>query len=182
MNHNRINTVIAVLFYTPIMANDWYLVVVKGLRNSALMGVISDLLLLISAVGTTAFLASYLKHVHKRLAFGYFDFRFIEAIFIGIGILSVLILISLSDAYDSGIVTDSSQLHASGLASQAVHRWIMILGPNIMLGINTLIYSYLLSKSQLVPKGLAKFGMVTAVLVFIAGILECLRLLPLVTN
>ena len=47
-----------------------------------------------------------------------------------------------------------------------------MLGPNLMLGLNTIMYSYLLFRTGLVPKPLAIFGMVTAVSVFIAGLLE----------
>ena len=47
-----------------------------------------------------------------------------------------------------------------------------MLGPNLMLGLNTFMYSYLLFRTGLVPKKLALFGMVTAVMVFIAGLLE----------
>lgn len=41
-----------------------------------------------------------------------------------------------------------------------------------MLGVNTILYSYLLFRTRLVPRPLALFGMVTAVLVFTAGLLE----------
>ena len=63
-------------------------------------------------------------------------------------------------------------LHAVGLMLQSVHRWTFVLGPNLMLGLNTVMYSYLLFRTGLVPKPLAIFGMITAILVFIAGILD----------
>ena len=47
-----------------------------------------------------------------------------------------------------------------------------MLGPNFMLGVNTILYSYLLFRTRLVQKPLTMFGMVTAVLVFTAGLLE----------
>lgn len=46
-----------------------------------------------------------------------------------------------------------------------------MLGPNFMLGLNTIMYSYLLFRTGLVPKPLAIFGMVTAVMLFIAVLL-----------
>lgn len=55
---------------------------------------------------------------------------------------------------------------------QAVHSWTSMLGPNLMLGLNTFMYSYLLLRTELAPKQLARFGMVTAIMVFIAGLLE----------
>ena len=41
-----------------------------------------------------------------------------------------------------------------------------MLGPLLMLGINTLMYSYLLYKSKLVPRPLAVLGLTGATLVF----------------
>ncbi|WP_235991656.1 DUF4386 domain-containing protein [Metabacillus schmidteae] len=41
-----------------------------------------------------------------------------------------------------------------------------------MLGLNTFMYSYLFFKTNLVPKPLAAFGMMTSVSVFTAGLLE----------
>jgi hypothetical protein len=46
-----------------------------------------------------------------------------------------------------------------------------MLGPFFMLGVNTLIYSYLLYKSKLVPRPLAVLGLTGATLVFAAALL-----------
>ena len=47
-----------------------------------------------------------------------------------------------------------------------------MLGPNLFLGLNTSLYSYLFFRTALVPQLLFGFGIVGAVLVFIAGIVE----------
>lgn len=47
-----------------------------------------------------------------------------------------------------------------------------MLGPNFMLGINTMLYSYIFYKSGLVPKFIPILGMTGASLVFIAALLE----------
>ena len=49
---------------------------------------------------------------------------------------------------------------------------LIFYGPNFMLGINTLLYSSLLFATRLVPRPLATLGMVGAVSVFTAAILE----------
>lgn len=165
-------SVIAVALYTPVMSDEFHVVVQNGQRTSVLWGVVMDLVLLVSAVGTTAFLAPYLSRVDKQLSLAYFGTRFMEAVLIGIGLASVLVLISLGDAFAAGQVTDSQALLAHGYAWQGMHRWIMVLGPNFMLGINTFIYSLLFVRSKLIPKKLAYFGIVTAVMVFIAGFLD----------
>lgn len=187
MNHRRnaiiigifyilaaVSAVIAVILYEPIMESTWYEVTVNGQRNSVLMGVLNDLLLVITAVGTTVMLAPYLRKISQHLSLAYFSFRYMEAVFISIGIVAVLALVSLGDAFAEGVVTNSEILQPSGILLQGIHRWVMVLGPNLMLGVNTFIYSYLLIQSKLVPKPLATFGMIVSVMVFVAGTLDLL--------
>lgn len=167
-----VTSVIAVILYEPVMSQDFHLVVANGQKTTVLWGVVMDVILLVSAMGTTTFLAPYLRRVDSQLALGYYSTRFMEAVFIGIGLASMLVLLSLSEAFASGLVTDSQALLAQGYAWQGMHRWIMVLGPNFMLGINTFLYSLLFVRSQLIPKKLAYFGIITAVMVFIAGFLD----------
>lgn len=167
-----VSSVIAVILYEPIMTESFYEVVQNGQETTVLWGAVMDLILLVSAVGTTSFLAPYLKRVDPQLALAYFGGRFMEAVFIGLGLASILVLISLSQAFAAGQVSDTGALIAQGYAFQGMHRWIMVLGPNFMLGINTFLYSLLFSRSKLIPKNLAYFGMLTAVLVFISGFLD----------
>ncbi|MEY8370065.1 DUF4386 domain-containing protein [Aerococcaceae bacterium 50-4] len=164
--------VFAVILYEPILANNWYQTAAQGLSSTVLLGVTMDFILLISAIGTTSLLAPYLSKVDRPLSLAYFAGRFMEAVFIGIGIVAILALHSLSQGYADQIVTNIAELQGPGLVFQGIHRWIMVLGPNLMVGINTAIYAYLLLHSGLVPRKLALFGILTALLVFVAGFLD----------
>ncbi len=167
-----VSSVIAVVFYEPVLSEQWYLAVEMGSQTKVLVGVINDLLLVMAAVGTAVMLFPYLRHWNEHIALGYLCFRFMEAVFISIGLVSILGLLNLSIHYDAGSLPIEESQFAVGLMLQAFHQWTFMLGPNFMLGINTFMYSYLLFKTGLVPKPLALFGMITAVLVFTAGLLE----------
>jgi Domain of unknown function (DUF4386) len=67
--------------------------------------------------------------------------------------------------------TDPSSFRASGIALLAVHDWTFLLGPNFMLGINTLMYSSVFYGSGLVPRPLAVLGLIGATLIFICALL-----------
>ena len=166
-----VSAVIAVIFYQPVLSDQWYLAVENGFETKILLGVLNDLLLVVSAVGTAVMLFPYIRKWNEHLALGYLCFRFMEAVFIAIGLVSILGLLSLSMHFESGTLTKET-VQAAGFLLQGFHRWTFMLGPNLMLGINTFLYSYLLLKTGLVPKFLAIFGMVTAVLVFGAGLLD----------
>ena len=166
-----VSAVIAVIFYQPVLSDQWYLAVENGFETKILIGVLNDLLLVVSAVGTAVMLFPYIRKWNEHLALGYLCFRFMEAVFIAIGLVSILGLLSLSMHYETGTLTNET-VQAAGFLLQSFHRWTFMLGPNLMLGINTFLYSYLLLRTGLVPKPLAIFGMVTAVLVFGAGLLD----------
>ena len=166
-----VSAVIAVIFYQPVLSDQWYLAVENGFETKILLGVLNDLLLVVSAVGTAVMLFPYIRKWNEHLALGYLCFRFMEAVFIAIGLVSILGLVSLSIQFESGSLTKENA-QGAGFLLQAFHRWTFMLGPNLMLGINTFLYSYLLFKTGIIPQFLAIFGMVTAVLVFGAGLLD----------
>ncbi|RUS48847.1 DUF4386 domain-containing protein [Cohnella sp. AR92] len=167
-----VTSVIAVLCYDPVLSDNWYLSVMNGWKTKVLIGVLNDLFLVLSAVGTAVMLFPYLRRWNEHLALGYLCFRFMEAVFIAIGAVSILGLLQLSIHYEANDLTDQENLLGIGYLLQGFHRWTSMLGPNFMLGVNTALYSYLLFRTRLVPRPLALFGIVTAVLVFIAGLLE----------
>lgn len=188
MNHRRnaiilgvfyilaaVSSVVAVLLYQPIMEENWYGVAQNNQTQAVLFGVLFDVLLLISVASTAIILAPYLTKTSRRLSLAYLVFRLMEGVFIAIGLVAVLVLVTLSQAYDNSIIANNNDLMlVIGAMLQGFHRWIMVLGPNLMLGINTMIYSYLLYQSRLVPRALAIFGMVVSVMVFMAGVFDFL--------
>ncbi|MFD2043695.1 DUF4386 domain-containing protein [Ornithinibacillus salinisoli] len=167
-----VTSIIAVIFYQPVLSEQWYMSAANGFQTKVLVGVLFDFSLVVSAVGTAVMLFPYIRYWNEHIALGYLCFRFMEAVFIAMGLVSILGLVHLSISYEAGSLASAENLHGIGLVLQDVHRWTSILGPNLMLGLNTFMYSYLLLRTGLIPKPLALFGMVTAVLVFIAGILE----------
>ncbi|MEH7223661.1 DUF4386 domain-containing protein [Bacillus sp. JJ1566] len=166
-----VTSVIAVVYYQPVLSDQWYMSVVDGFETKVLIGVLNDLFLVVAAIGTAVMLFPYLRSWNERIALGYLCFRFMEAIFIAIGLISILGLLHLSLYYEADNL-NSESLHALGLMLQSFHRWTFMLGPNLMLGLNTVMYSYLLFKTGLVPKPLAQYGMISAILVFVAGLLD----------
>ena len=166
-----VTSVIAVVFYQPVLSEQWYMSVANGFETKVLIGVLNDLFLVVAAIGTAVMLFPYLRRWNEHIALGYLCFRFMEAVFIAIGLVSILGLLHLSVYYEADSLA-SENLHTVGLMLQAFHRWTIMLGPNLMLGLNTIMYSYLLFRTGLVPKPLALFGIITAVLVFIAGLLD----------
>ncbi|MCA1293286.1 DUF4386 domain-containing protein [Paenibacillus sp. alder61] len=167
-----LSSIIAVVLYGPVLSEQWQMAVANGSETKVLIGVLNDLLLVVTAVGTSIMLFPYVRLWNEPLALGYLCFRFMEAVFIAIGILSILGLLRLSTYYSTASLANAANLEPIGLLLQDIYRWTAMLGPNLMLGINTSIYSYLLYRTGYVPKPIAIFGMLTAVMVFVAGLLQ----------
>ncbi|MFT4416657.1 DUF4386 domain-containing protein [Fredinandcohnia humi] len=177
-----VTAVIAVVSYEPVLSEQWYSSVANGYETKVMAGVLNDFLLIVTAVGTSIMLFPYIRRWNEHIALGYLCFRFMEAVFIAIGLVSILGLLHLSVYYDPENVANEDNLYAVGLMLQSFHRWTSVLGPNLMLGLNTILYSFLLFRTGLVPKPLALFGMVTAVLVFIAGLLDMLGIIESIST
>src|SRR5947199_1485287 len=110
-----------------------------------------ELILVLANIGTAVGLFPFLRKYNESIALGHLCFRFLEAVFISIGIVSVLSLLTLSQGFVA-TAPNASALQASGTLLLAVREWTFILGPNVLLGANTVLYSYLLYKSRLVPR------------------------------
>lgn len=167
-----VTSVIALILFDPVLSDEWYLAATHGFEAKILFGVFNELLLIVTAVGTAVMLFPYLRRWNEQIALGHLCFRFMETVFIAIGVVSILSLLQLSMHYEANELVNNENLLGLGYIMQSVHRWTFMLGPNFMLGMNTLLYSYLLFKTGLVPRPLALFGMITAIMVFAAGLLD----------
>lgn len=81
----------------------------------------------------------YLRRWNEQMALGYLCFRFMEAVFIAIGLVSILGLLQLSIYYEAGSLAIEENHLAIGFMLQSFHRWTSVLGPNLMLGLNTVM-------------------------------------------
>lgn len=157
--------------YDPILNEVDYLIQGANRSNQIVLGALFELILVSTAVGTGITLFPYLKKQNEMMALGYFCFRMLEAIFIMIGIVSILSLLSLSQTF----VVDNSNIESYEIVAHALkasHKWTFMLGPNFMLGINTFIYSFVLFHSRLIPKKFGFLGMTSAFMIFSAALLE----------
>lgn len=172
-----VSAILAVLFFQPILAGPDYLTNGAAQSNTVILGVLMELTLVLTAIGTTVGLFPFVRKHNESLALGYLAFRYLEAVFISVGVVAVLALLTLSRHYVAAAAPEASAYLAAGTLLLAVKEWTFILGPHLLLGVNTLIYSYLLYKTQLVPRPLASMGMTGAVLIQIAAVLELFGLI-----
>jgi hypothetical protein len=162
-----VTSIPALLLYDPILKDNGFATYVAGAGadNQIFLAAFLEVLLILANIGSALVLFPILKRQNETLALGYVAARIVECVFIAIGLLSLLAVVTLRQ--DAG--ADAANV-AQGLV--AIKDWTFLLGPGFMVGVgNGMILSYLMYKSGLIPRRLVMFGLVGGPLVCISGIL-----------
>ena len=167
-----VSSIIGLKLYDPILSDNNFIVSANNHYNQIIFGAINELLLVASATGTGIMLYPLLKRYNESMGIGYLSFRMLEAVFIMIGLLSILTVLSISESYVDGAITDKANAQNLGLSFISLHKWTFMLGPNFMLSINTFIYSFVFYKTKIIPSSLARLGLLASFLIMTAAILE----------
>jgi len=92
--------------------------------------------------------------------------RIMECVFIAVGILAVLAVVTLR--HDAG--SDAAALGGLAESLAAIKDWTFLLGPGFTVGIgNGLILGYLMFTSGLVPRRMAMLGLIGGPLIILSG-------------
>ncbi|MEK3990363.1 DUF4386 domain-containing protein [Robertmurraya sp. FSL R5-0851] len=133
-----VSAVAGVLLYDPILNGSDYLSNGSKHANQIIWGALMELILVVSAVGTATTMFPILRRYNETIALWHVCFRFLEAIVITVGVISVLSLLTLSREFIAAGAPDAAAFQTSGTVLKAIHEWTFMLGPNFMLGINTM--------------------------------------------
>ena len=158
----------ALVLYTPLLDHPNY-IVGAGADNRIALGALLEMILIIANIGTAVVLFPILKRQSESLALGYVTARMMESAFIAVGILSLMAIVTLrQDVGASG----ADSLVTTGRSLVAIHDWTFLLGPGWVVGVgNGLILGYLMSRSGLVPRGMAMLGLIGGPLIILSGTL-----------
>ncbi len=165
-------SILGLVSYSPILNNPEYLTNGPTSENQIVLGAIFEMITAVTVAGTAIAFFPILRKRNETIALGYVGGRLLEAVLIIVGLVSILTLLALRQGFAGGAAMDASSLQTADIMLRSTHSWAFILGPNFMLGINTLLYSYLLYQTKLIPRPLAVLGFVGAASVFTAALLE----------
>jgi hypothetical protein len=145
--------------YGPLLDDPRYIVGGGAADDGASLGALLELLLIVSNIGTAVVLYPVLKRVNEILALGFVAARVVESVFIAVGVLSILSLVTMRQEAAAG--ADAGSLLAVGQSLVALHHWTFLLGPGFIVGVgNGLILGYLMYRSGLIPRRLALLGLI----------------------
>src|SRR5215203_4224648 len=162
-----ITSIPAYFFYVPVLDDPRY-IVGAGADTRVSFGAVLELILIIANIGTAVVLYPIVRRQNEILALGYVTARIVECVFIAVGILSLLTIVTLRQEAAAG--ADAASLVIAGKLLIALHEWTSQLGPGFVVGIgNGLILGYLMYTSRLVPRGMAVLGLIGGPLIIVTG-------------
>src|SRR5918998_3699709 len=97
-----ITAIPAYFFYVPVLDDPRYVVGGDGGDTSVSLGAFLELLLIIANIGTAVVLFPILKRQNEILALGYVTARLVECVFIAVGILSLLTVVTFRQEAAAG--------------------------------------------------------------------------------
>ena len=102
-----VTAVIGLNLYDPILNGSDYLIKGSEHANQVILGALMELILVVSAVGTATTMFPILRKYNETIALWHVCFRFLEAIIITVGVISVLSLLTLSQEFVAAGAPDS---------------------------------------------------------------------------
>ena len=170
-----ITSIGAVFAYGPILSDANY-ITGSGSNSRVFLGAFLELLLIVTNIGCAVVLFPLLKRQNEGLALGYVAERIVEGVFILIGLLSLLAIVTLRE---QAAGADAATLVTIGKTLRAIHDWTFLLGPSFADGIGTgAILGYLMYRSGLVGRRMALFGLVGGPLLVAAAVAVLLGIIP----
>lgn len=137
---------------------------------------IGALLWLMPAVGDLAhgiLMFPILKRYNEGIATGYLGFRIIDAVFISVHVLFVLIQIPIGSEFLKTGGSNAFYLQTFSSVFIMVNHYSYQIGM-IFVGLAGLILCYSFYRSKLVPRFLANWGLIGYVTILCGSVLECL--------
>jgi hypothetical protein len=163
------------VFYAPVL-NDPSYILGAGADTSVRLGAFLEVLLIIANIGSAVVLFPILKRQNEVLALGFVAARIVESVFIAVGILSLVTVLTLRQ---EAAGADPATLTLMGQTLVAIHSWTFLLGPGFIVGVgNGLMLGYMMYRSGLVPRPMAVLGLIGGALLCAAGAAVLLGVVP----
>src|SRR5579884_3294915 len=163
-------SIAALPLYSSVLHHHGFIVGAAG-DTRVQLGAVVEIITAIAGIGTAVALYPVLRRQCEGLALAYVAVRVVESVLIGVGIVSLLAVLTLRHDLAGG-ATDHASLILTGRSLVAVHDATFLLGPAFCAAIgNGLMLGYLMLRSGLVPRRFAQFGMAAGSLALLTALL-----------
>ncbi len=155
-------------FYPPLFDGNY--ITGPGQDTRVLWGAFSEAILIIANIGTATAMYTVVKQRYPNLGLSFIAARIMESVFIGVGILAVLTVVTLRQDYAAADDQSAAGLATVGNAFLAMQEWTFNLGPAFVVGVgNGCILGWMMFRSGLVPRRLAVLGLIGGPFIIATG-------------
>jgi Domain of unknown function (DUF4386) len=141
-------------------------------ENSVYLGAILEFGVIVTNIATAVVIYPIVRRQSEKVALGYVTARIMESAFILVGIMSIISIVSVSDAMGGATGAEATALAVQGDSLAATYDWAFLFGPGLVVGFgNGLILGYLMYRSGLVPRRLAMLGLIGGPLLIVSFVL-----------
>ena len=176
-----VGTVAGVLSISPIIDGPDYLLNAAANQYQVILGALFQFVMAATYVSYAIVLYPILRKYYEGLAIGFVGFRFIAGVFNIIGVISILLLLNLSQEFVKAGAPGSSHFQTLGELIRAgrdlVNHVVMILAQSL----GGLMLYHVLYETKLVPRWLSGWGLVGTTLTIFASLLVMFRLVGVIT-
>jgi hypothetical protein len=157
-----------VALYPPLFDGNY--ITGPGQDSRVLWGAFLEAILIVANIGTATALYTVIKHRYPNLGLSFIAARIMESVFIGVGILSVLTVVTLRQDYAGADSASAAGLSVVGDAFLTMQQWTFNLGPALVVGVgNGLVLGFIMYRTGLVPRRFAVVGLVGGSLLVATG-------------
>jgi len=161
--------------------NSEYLIKASANANKVIFAAFFQFIMTGAYLGIAITLYPILRKYNERLALGFLSFRIIAAVFIIIGVIILLLILTLSQEYIKSGSPDLSYFQFFGGLLRAGRDLVNHVAMIISLNIGGIMFYLILFQSKLIPKWLSGWGIIGAILTMTASLLVMFRLVEVIT-
>ncbi len=157
-------TILSMTLLNPILDDPEYLTKLTGNETLAIIGAIVEFIWAATAMGIAICLYPVLRKYNESLALGSVVFRVVEGVFVFVGTLGLLSLLTVSQEFLRAGSPDASSFQALGATLLAVRHWTLDGMVLIAFCVGALLYYWVFYRSKIIPRWLAGWGFIGAAL------------------
>ena len=159
-----------------------YLVKASANANQVILAAFFHLLMAPAYIGIAISLYPLLRKYNPYFAFGFASFRIIAGVFIIIGVVFLLLILTLSQDFVTAGAPGSSYFQTLGRLLQAGRDLVNHVATILAVSLGGLFYYSMLYQTKLVPRWLSVWGLVGTTLTLLATLLVMFRLIGIITT
>jgi len=136
-------------------------------------GAVLEFGLIVTQIGTAVVIYPLVRRQSETVSLGYVAARIMESVFAAIGLISIISVLTLTDALVGASGGETTAIVTQGNTLAQMYDWAFRWGPGLVAGIgNGLMLGYLMYRSALVPRRMALLGLVGGSLLTLSFVLQ----------